>query len=38
MQSHRMSIIESLVNTFGGFGVALFAQVHVFPWFGLFDL
>jgi hypothetical protein len=30
-----MSLVESGVNTFGGFGVALWAQVHIFPWYGI---
>lgn len=34
-QSHRMSLVESAVNTLGGFGIALYAQVTIFPWFGI---
>lgn len=34
-QSHRMSVIESCVNTFGGFGIALACQIAIFPWFGI---
>jgi hypothetical protein len=30
-----MSLVESAVNTFGGFAVALYAQVTIFPWFGI---
>jgi hypothetical protein len=34
-QSQRMSVIEAVANTFGGFVVALWAQVTIFPWFGI---
>jgi hypothetical protein len=35
MQSRRMSLVESLTNTFGGFTVALAVQVAIFPWWGV---
>lgn len=34
-QSRRMSLVESLVNVAVGYGVAVLAQVLVFPLFGL---
>ena len=34
-QSRSMSLVESLVNVFVGFGVAVLAQVAIFPLFGL---
>lgn len=35
MQTKKMSIIESIVNVIIGYGVAVAAQVIVFPWFGI---
>ena len=34
-QSRRMSFVESLINVSLGYGVALVAQILVFPLFGL---
>ena len=34
-QSRKMSVVEAATNTFGGFAVALGAQVTIFPWFGI---
>jgi hypothetical protein len=34
-QSRRMSLVESVANVAVGYGVAVLAQVVVFPWFGL---
>jgi len=34
-QSKRMSLLESLINVAVGYGVAVSAQVLVFPLFGL---
>lgn len=34
-QSRRMSLVESIANVVVGYGVALAAQVVVFPWFGM---
>ena len=34
-QSKRMSLLESLINVAVGYGVAVSAQVLVFPMFGL---
>ena len=35
MQSKRMSLIEACVNTFGGYLIALAAQVVIFPFYGI---
>jgi hypothetical protein len=35
MQSRRMSLIEALSNVAIGYGVAVLAQIAVFPLFGL---
>lgn len=35
MQSRRMSLLESVVNVAVGYGVAVSAQIVVFPQFGL---
>lgn len=35
MQSRRMSAVESVANVAVGYGVAVAAQVAVFPWFGI---
>lgn len=32
-QSRRMSVLETCTNTFLGYGIALWAQVTIFPWF-----
>lgn len=34
-QSKRMSLLESLINVAVGYGVAVMAQIAVFPMFGL---
>lgn len=34
-QTRRASFIETLLNTALGYGVALIAQIVVFPWFGI---
>lgn len=34
-QSRRMSLVEALVNVAVGYGVAVMAQIVMFPWFGL---
>ena len=34
-QSRRMSLIEAVANVVVGYGIAVLAQVVVFPWFGL---
>lgn len=34
-QSKRMSLLESLINVAVGYGVAVTAQIAVFPMFGL---
>ncbi|MBT3701527.1 MAG: hypothetical protein HOE62_11460 [Alphaproteobacteria bacterium] len=34
-QSRRMSLLESLINVAVGYGVAVLAQVMIFPLFGL---
>ena len=34
-QSKRMSLVESLPNVAAGYGVAVSAQIAVFPMFGL---
>ena len=34
-QSRKMSLAESLVNVAIGYGIAVAAQVIVFPWFGI---
>lgn len=34
-QSRRMSLVESLANVAIGYGVAVLAQIAVFPFFGL---
>jgi len=34
-QSRRMSLVESIANVLVGYGVALAAQVVVFPWFDM---
>lgn len=34
-QSHRMSMLESVINVAVGYGVALGAQVVIFPLFGI---
>lgn len=35
MQSRLMSLVESWANVIVGYGIALLAQIVVFPWFGL---
>lgn len=35
-QSKRMSFLESLINVAVGYGVAVTAQIAVFPLFGLY--
>ncbi len=35
MQSRVMSLVEAAANVLVGFGVAVVAQMMVFPWFGL---
>ena len=34
-QSKRMSFLESLINVMVGYGVAVLAQIAIFPMFGL---
>ncbi len=34
-QSRRHSMLEVIVNVAVGFGVAVLAQIAVFPWFGI---
>ena len=34
-QSRRMSLIEAVTNAILGCGLAVIAQIVVFPWFGL---
>ena len=34
-QSRRMSVLESMINVAVGYGVALAAQVAIFPMFGI---
>ena len=34
-QSRRMSLLEAITNVVVGYGIAVMAQVLVFPWFGL---
>jgi len=34
-QSRRMSLIEAITNVTLGYGLAVIAQIVVFPWFGL---
>jgi len=34
-QSRRMSLIEAVTNVTLGYGLAVIAQIVVFPWFGL---
>lgn len=34
-QSRRMSLIESFVNIFVGFGINMTAQIYLFAWFGI---
>lgn len=34
-QTRRASLIETLLNTALGYGIALAAQIIVFPWFGI---
>lgn len=34
-QTRKASLIETLLNTAIGYGVALMAQIVVFPWFGI---
>lgn len=34
-QTRKASLIETLLNTALGYGVALTAQIVVFPWFGI---
>jgi len=35
MQTRKKSFVESLVNVGIGYGVAVLAQVLIFPWFGI---
>jgi hypothetical protein len=35
MQSRVMSLVEAAANVLVGYGVAVAAQMMVFPWFGL---
>lgn len=35
MQSRRMSLIEAVTNVVVGYGVAVLAQIAVFPLFGI---
>lgn len=35
MQSRRMSLIEAVTNVVIGYGVAVLAQIAVFPLFGI---
>jgi hypothetical protein len=34
-QTRKASLVETLLNTSLGYGVALTAQIVVFPWFGI---
>ena len=34
-QTRKASMVETVLNTALGFGVALTAQIVVFPWFGI---
>jgi hypothetical protein len=34
-QTRKASLVETLLNTALGFGVAITAQIIVFPWFGV---
>lgn len=34
-QSRRMSAVESVANVAVGYGVAVSAQIVIFPWFGM---
>lgn len=34
-QTRKASLVETLLNTALGYGVALIAQIVVFPWFGI---
>lgn len=34
-QTRKASLVETLLNTALGYGVALTAQIVVFPWFGI---
>jgi hypothetical protein len=34
-QSRRMSLVESVANVIAGYGLAVGAQLVIFPWFGL---
>ncbi|MET4129967.1 hypothetical protein [Roseovarius sp. MBR-6] len=34
-QSRRMSLMEAITNVAVGYGLAVAAQIAVFPWFGL---
>ena len=34
-QSRRVSLIEAITNVTLGYGLAVIAQIVVFPWFGL---
>ena len=34
-QSRRMSLVEAVANVVVGYGIAVLAQVVMFPWFGL---
>jgi NhaP-type Na+/H+ and K+/H+ antiporter len=36
MQTRFWSLVESVANVLIGFGVALLAQVIIFPWFGIY--
>lgn len=35
MQSRRMSLIEAVANVIVGYGVAVLAQIAIFPLFGI---
>ena len=34
-QTRTQSVIESLVNILTGYTIAIFAQLLIFPWFGI---
>lgn len=34
-QTRKASLVETLLNTAMGYGIALVAQIVVFPWFGI---
>lgn len=34
-QTRKASLVETLLNTALGYGIALSAQIIVFPWFGI---